>query len=98
MLPDSAALMRRVPDRYGSELCWASAAAAGSDPQRLEPWLQALEHPACRAFAYAGAAYAALAEAADLEPADLFSRVDPALNETRMAEAMQKNAAGLTMR
>jgi hypothetical protein len=96
LLPDPEQLMSRVPERTGAEVCWASAAAAGADRDRLDPWLQALDQPACRAFAYAGAAYAVRATPAELEPADLFSRSDPAMNEARMLEAMQKNAARQT--
>jgi len=98
VLPDPAKLMSKVPARYGGELCWASAAATGADPQSLDRWLDALQQPECRAFAYAGAVYGQLAPPADRKPADLFARLDPSQAEARMAEAMQKSAAGQRMR
>ena len=98
VLPDPAGLMDKVPARYGGELCWASAAATGADVQSMDRWLDALEQPACRAFAYAGAAYGRLAPPAARKPADLFGRLDPSQTEARMAEAMQKSASGRGMR
>lgn len=98
LLPDPDSIMDKVPARYGGELCWASAAATGVDVESMDRWLEALEQPACRAFAYAGAAYGRFAPPAARKPADLFGRLDPSQAEARMAEAMQKNATGRGMR
>ena len=98
MLPDPETLMSRVPRRQGGKLCWMAAIAGGEDPDGLSAWLAQLDQPACRAFAYAGAAYATLAGPADRDPEALFSRYDPSQMEARMIEAMQRNAAGYPAR
>ncbi len=86
-------LLEYVPKRRGGGLCWAAAAASGSDIKSLELWLREIKHPSCQAFAYAGAAYTLVAPREHRLPSHVFGFVDPQHTSERMAKAMQRQSA-----
>ena len=89
----SPAIFQFVPRRGGAGLCWAAAAASESDSESLQRWLASIEHPICRAYAFAGAAYSLVGSAEALQPTTIFAFVDPQKTTERMAIAMQRQAA-----